>query len=239
VVAIVQQVMIEAVGLAQFLEQLGHVVQRLARVPARDRGQGGIGRFVEELAAADAVGILDAGHAGLRADRLVAHVDIVADRLDRLGDVAAVGVAIDHHAIAAAPAEELIERHPGHLGLDVPQRHVDRRDGAHGDRAAPPVGAAIEVLPDVLDPARVHADEAGDHVILEIGDDRLLAPVERGIADAVDALIGLDLERDEVATRTGRDHARAEDLHGYPVHSVSGACRMRLDAISQACQENW
>ena len=30
---------------------------------------------------------------------------------------------------------------------------------------------------------QLHADEAGDHVILEIGNDGLLATVQRGIAD--------------------------------------------------------
>ena len=42
-------------------------------------------------------------------------------------------------------------------------------------------------------------------MILQIGDDRQFAPVERRIANAIDALIGLDLERDEIAPRAGDD----------------------------------
>ena len=49
------------------------------------------------------------------------------------------------------------------------------------------------------------ADQARDDVVLEIGDDRQLAAVQRGVADAVDALVGLDLQGDEVAARAGDD----------------------------------
>jgi hypothetical protein len=41
----------------------------------------------------------------LRADRLVAELDVLADRIDRLFEVAAVGMAVDQHPLAAAPAE--------------------------------------------------------------------------------------------------------------------------------------
>jgi len=150
---------------------------------------------------------LTSRNAGLGPDGLVAEVDIGADGLDGLGDVAAVGVAIDHHAVTAAAAQQLVQRHAGHLGLDIPQRHVDGRDGPHGHRTPAPVGAAIEILPDVLDPARVLADQAGDHVVVQIRDHRLLAAVQGGVADSIDALVGLDLQGDEVAARTGDDSA--------------------------------
>jgi hypothetical protein len=43
------------------------------------------------------------------------------------------------------------------------------------------------------------ADQARDHVVLQIADHRQFAAVERGVANARQSLIGFDLERDEVA----------------------------------------
>src|SRR3546814_15349170 len=78
------------------------------------------------IALADAVGALDAGDAALRADRAIAHLAIHADLIDRRLDIGAVGMAVDEHALARAPAEQLIERHPRRLGLD---RSEERRVG--------------------------------------------------------------------------------------------------------------
>ena len=79
---------------------------------------------------------------------------------DDLGDIDAADVLVDHHLVARPAAEQLVERHVRGLGLDVPERHVDGADRGHGDRAAAPVGALVEVLPDVLGAHRVLADEA-------------------------------------------------------------------------------
>ena len=212
-VSVVQQVMIEPVGLAQFLKQFRHIVQRLARIPSGDRGQRRIGWFIIELAPPHPIGILDAGHPGLGADRLVTHVDIVANRFHRFCNVAAIGMAINHHPIAAAPAEQLVQRHAGHLGLDIPQGNIDRGHCAHRHRPAAPIGTAIKVLPDILDPARIHADQARDHVVFQIGHHRKLAPVQRRIADTIDALIRDDLESDEISPRTGYNHLGRYDFH--------------------------
>src|SRR4029079_1404698 len=125
----------------------------------------------------DAVGLVDSGNAALRADRLVAMLDIAPYGLHRAVEVRAVGMAVDEHAIAAPPAEQLVERLAADFALDVPQRGVDRGDRAHRHGAAPPVGAAVEVLPDVFDLRGIAADQAGDHVVCEVGGDRQLAPV--------------------------------------------------------------
>ena len=63
---------------------------------------------------------------------------------------------------------------------------IHRRDCGHRDRPAFPVRAAIETMPDVLGVLRVASDERRDHVRFEIGDDRLLAPVERRVAEPID-----------------------------------------------------
>jgi hypothetical protein len=110
-------------------------------------------------------------------------------------------MTIDHHPVAAASAEQLIQRHPRHFGLDVPQRDIDGGNRAHRHGAAPPIGTAIEILPDILDPAGIHADQARNDMIFEIGNDRPLAPVQSGVANAVNALVGDYFQRHEIAAR--------------------------------------
>jgi quercetin dioxygenase-like cupin family protein len=78
------------------------------------------------------------------------------------------GVCIHHRAVTAFAAEQIIERHIRQFAFDVPQRHVDRAEGGHGDGAAPKIGAAIEELPDVLAAARVHTDKVGDQVVGQV-----------------------------------------------------------------------
>jgi hypothetical protein len=120
---------------------------------------------------------------------------------------------VHQSAVTTASAEQLIQRHAGHLGLDVPERDVDCGDGAHRHGATAPVGTSIEELPDVFDPARIHADDRGCDVVREVRDDRQLAPVERGVADAVDTLIGLDLQGHEIPAGTGDDDSGSRDFH--------------------------
>ena len=103
--AVVQKMMIEAIGIAQLFKQFRHVIQGLARVPSSLARQGGIGRLIIKFAAPHAIGILDSRHAGLRADRLVPHVDIVADGIHRLCDIAAIGVTINHDAVTASTTQ--------------------------------------------------------------------------------------------------------------------------------------
>ena len=106
---------------------------------------------------------------------------------------------VGEQAGARGAAEQLVERQPGDLALDVPERHVDRGDRRHRHRPAAPVGAAVEVLPGVLDAVRVAVDQQRHDVLAQVGGDRQLAPVEGRVAEPGDAVIGRQLERDEVA----------------------------------------
>ena len=129
-------------------------------------------------------------------------------------NVFAVGVAVDHHAGAALATQQLVQRHVGGLGLDVPQRRVHGGDRAHGHRAAAPVGPAVQVLPDVFDLVRVAPDQAGNDVLRQVADHGQFAPVEGGVADAGQAFIGLDFQGDEVAAGAADDDAGVGDFHG-------------------------
>ncbi len=215
-VDVVQQVHVPAQDFPRLLEQFRHVVQVLGGRPQVLGRKVSVGRLVEHLVAGDAVGAGQARHAGLQANGLVAH-GLVLHRLgDGVVDGLAVGVTVDGDARSAGAAQQLIDRQARDLALDVPQRHVDGRQGGHGHRTAAPVRAAIEELPDVLDLMGVTADQAGDHVIPQEADHRQFAPVQGGVADPGDSVLGRDLQRHEVAAGTGDDDLGVDDLQHGP-----------------------
>ena len=213
VVHVVQQVRVGADSLAHGFKQLGCVQQVFFTAPVVLAGQVAVGRFVKARALGHAIDLVEAGHAALRAYGQVAHFFVAQHFFYRVRDVAAVGVAVDHDAAAAASAQQLVQRHVGGLGLDVPQRCIDRRNGAHGHRAAAPVSAFVQVLPDVFDLVRVAPDQAGDHMVLKVAHHRQLAPVQGGVADAGEAFIGFDFQGDEVAAGAADDDFGAGDFH--------------------------
>ena len=209
---VVQQFDVGPVILAQALEQFRHDVEILRRRPHGLRGQLALGRFVRVLETGNAVGLLDAGHAALRAHRLVALRDVLADFGAALVDVLAVRVSVDERAFARAAAEQLVQRLIAHLAEDVPQRDVDRGDRRHRHRAAAPVRTAIEELPDVFDAARVAADQIRHQVVLEVGRHREFAAVQCCIADTGNTRARNNFQRDEVACRAGDDDFGGDDL---------------------------
>src|SRR5687768_11325589 len=102
------------------------------------------------------------------------------------------------HPLTAGAAQELVDRHAEPFPEDVPQRDIDRRERGGSDLATLEVRAAIHRLPEVLDAARVFADEEAAEMLqhplhgeLTTGD----AP----LADAGDPLVRLDRD-DELVT---------------------------------------
>src|SRR5262249_32631430 len=96
-----------------------------------------------------------------------------------------------------------------------PERRVDGADGRHRHRPSPPVRPFVEILPRVLDASRVAADEQRDDVVREIAGDGELSSVERRVAEAVDAVLRDELQRDEVAARTADDDLAFDDAHSW------------------------
>jgi hypothetical protein len=85
----------------------------------------------------------------------------------------------------------------------------------------------------------IHADEAGNDVILEVGDDRLLAAVHRAVADTRRALVGEHLHGHEVAPGRGDDDLDGGDLHfdaRDPISSRCGPRNIRHPTGSVGCQ---
>ncbi|CDO34673.1 hypothetical protein SPHV1_180013 [Novosphingobium sp. KN65.2] len=62
-------------------------------------------------------------------------------------------------------------------------------------------------MPDILDPAWIHADQAWNDVILEIRNDSSLTSIEGAVPDSVNALVREYLKRNEVPSRA---------RHNYP-----------------------
>ena len=80
----------------------------------------------------------------------------------------AARVAVDHHPVAGRAAEQLVDRESGDLAIEIPQGHVDGADRGHRHRTAAPVGALVEVLPGVLDPAGIPADQQRAQMITQV-----------------------------------------------------------------------
>ncbi|MNR09872.1 hypothetical protein D3C85_1260940 [compost metagenome] len=87
------------------------------------------------------------------------------------------GVAINHDTFTRCSAQKLIKRHSGGFGFDIPQRHIDGRNGRHRDRSAPPVRAFIEELPDVFDAMRIAANQLRTEMIFKVRGNGQLASV--------------------------------------------------------------
>lgn len=83
-------------------------------------------------------------------DRFVTERNVLGHFVFCFFDVSPVGVSIDEDRGAAPATQKIVDRRIERFALDVPQRHVDRRNRRHGNRAAAPVCTTVEVLPDVL-----------------------------------------------------------------------------------------
>ncbi len=170
-------------------------------------------RFVEKLAATDAVRALQSWNARLRPHRKVSLIDVLPDLIDGLADVATVRMPVHHHTHAALAAEQVVHRRVKRFALDVPQRHIDGGDGTHRHRTTTPVRAAIQVLPDVFRSRWIATDEARNDVIRKIAGDREFAPVQRCVAESIDAFVRVDLERDKVSSRRADQDFGVFNLH--------------------------
>src|SRR5262249_15833015 len=99
------------------------------------------------------------------------------------------------------------------FALDIPQRHVDRGNRRHGHRTFAPVGSAIEVLPDVLGLKGITTNEAWDHMFREVANYGEFATIDPAIAEAVDALVGVNLQGDKISSRRTDEDFGVFDLH--------------------------
>ncbi len=97
--------------------------------------------------------------------------------------------------LPAGAAQQLVDGHAQLLAQNVPERDVDGADGPGQHAAALVVVAAIALLPDVLDAHGVHADQEAAEMLDRLGLGQL-ARRAAAFAQAVDALVGLDLDHE-------------------------------------------
>ena len=174
------------------------------------------------------------GPGGIEFDRREAHRDIferargggvgfAVDRAVGIGVGARVGVEI---GVAAQPlvhlaAEQLIDRLVDRLADDVPHRHLDAGEHAHQRNVGPlRIAAAVDVAPDRLDREGVGAQHMVLEHVLEHLDDRF-GREARGIdlADALDPVVGDQLQEQEIAPAEGRRRiADDEGLQACDAH---------------------
>ena len=151
-----------------------------------------------------------------------------------LGAIPAIGIA--EHAVAHPSAEQLMDRHAETFAEDVPAGDLDRRDDRAMDMAAVERDAVEHALGERVDAARILADRK----VLEFvhaGLGRLDEAVQRALADAMDARVGMDPDEQPVlpagADREGLDLG---DLHAITLNSccdrgddgLNGRARIRL-----------
>src|SRR5690242_16976465 len=99
-VGIMQQVHVVSVLHPDRFKELGNMQQILLARPKVLRRQSFLRRLVEELAASYAIRALQSRNARLRAHGKISLLDVLANPIDSLADIAAVRVTIDHHTSA-------------------------------------------------------------------------------------------------------------------------------------------
>jgi len=128
-----------------------------------------------------------------------------------------IGVAGD--AVALLAAQQLEHRHPERLALDIEQRCIDRpeRRAEHG--AGAPVGIAVERFDQPVGLERVLSDEHPLELFKGRRNSQRL-PLERRLADAVDAIVRVDFHENEIgAADIGDEALEPGDFHGsLPIH---------------------
>ena len=73
--------------------------------------------------------------------------------------------AVDLQLVSASTAQHLIYRHLVILSLDVPQRLIDTRDGAHYHRPTPVEPGTVHGLPQILNLTGVFPQQIAGHLL--------------------------------------------------------------------------
>src|SRR3989454_10351005 len=224
---VVKQMDVVAVAQAQRLEQFRGLKEILLRTPDILWAKAPYRRFIKHLVLGNAVSARQTRHTGLGSHSQITHLDKLADFVRGLRDVAAVSMAIHHDSSAALSAQEIVKRRVERLTFDVPECHIHGGNGAHGDRSFSPVGAAVEILPDIFGLKRVASNETRNQMVRQVTGDRKFAPVQSAISEPVDSFVGVDFESDEIPSG-GTD----KDFGVFDFHSVPPAHRVTLQSAA-------
>ena len=124
-------------------------------------------------------------------------------------------VGIDPHAIAYAAAHQRVHRLADALADDVPAGDLDGRQRRPVDLAAVGVDVAVHALGQQLDLRRIEPD-VGVLELVDRGCDRLGERVRRTLANAVDALVGVQPDEHPVLPGVAdRERLGGSDAHSW------------------------
>ena len=160
-------------------------------------------------------------HAGRVRRHLHGGVSILLDRrpgtLRQLAGLGPADTSVDPHLLPALAAQEAVDGQSRRLARDVPEGLLDPADRRVDHRAAGEPAEVVHHRPEVFDVARVLADQPSLEVV-DGRDRRPVRPARIGLADAVDALIGLDLDEDMIPPQADEEclDVRDPDLRAAP-----------------------
>src|SRR5690606_21926741 len=118
-------------------------------------------------------------------------------------------VAVETNLVACLAPEELPDRLSERLPEDVPQRDLDGAQRGHQHRSAAIARADEHAAPEALDLRRIATDEI-TLVLLDGGGDGRALVRERPLTEAGDALVGVELDEDEILVVAGVDQEGLE-----------------------------
>ena len=185
---IMQQLQIRSKAISNRLEDARHVPQIFLCIPnllIRQLAIFGDEMFGISALAGRVTAFGHARNAALKPNGFVSLVHIMRDRIEQGIQSWSGRMRVKQCAVPALAAKQLVKRKAGNFPFDIPQSQINRTIGRHRDRASAEIGAAIEILPDILAVARVHSDEARDEIFFQILCRQRFTSVQRGIANAV------------------------------------------------------
>ena len=128
-----------------------------------------------------------------------------------VGAVAETGV-VDGDAVAAASAEQVVDGLAAVLAGDVPEGDVDGADGARfGAAVAEYVDGGEHGVPVALDVEGAASQQQGSEIVVDEGADG--ARRVGGLAEADQAVVGVDAEPERVGVAPEPDRLQAGDFH--------------------------
>ena len=81
-------------------------------------------------------------------------------------------------------------------------RHIYAGDSSHGNGTSAPIGAFIEILPNILNGLGITTNQTGNHMLFKVGNHGHLTAIHCGISQTVHTSICNDLYSDKISSRT-------------------------------------
>ena len=150
----------------------------------------------------------------------------------RLGRAEKPVIGVTRYAIPVLSAQELEHRHAERLSLDIQKRGIDRAQRRAEHRAGAPVTVAVQLFDDRIALKRIAADERAFQ-FPERGNDGFGFPFQRRLAHAVYAVIGVELDEDEIGARHIGDEDVQPDYFHVLMPCLNACCGSRRRAGRQ------